>query len=218
MIPPALPVCPQCQQTDQVQKVSAVYGMNSREWVETHARRDNRGRIRQEHDLHQEQTLLGQKLQPPEKPKSPTHPGTWYGLGILGVILLLSFTCPFLIAPVLAAAWIFADAPMGTPEIAGLPAWVVLAAGGLCLLVLGLAALFWGGTLLKRRYDRAMTAYRGKKDLYDREDLPRWEGAMRRWNELCICLRDETLFLPGEKHAIRLEDMQRYLCDPSFRG
>ncbi len=35
MTTPSLPICPHCKQTDQVQKVSSLYGLNTKEWIET---------------------------------------------------------------------------------------------------------------------------------------------------------------------------------------
>jgi len=118
----------------------------------------------------------------------------------------------------LILAGVFAGAPVEIPEIAGQPAWVVLAAVGLCLGLIVLAALVLGGILVKRRYDRSVAGYRQKKDQYERDDLPRWESAMRRWNELYFCLRDETVFLLGEEKIIRLDDLEKYLVDPYYRS
>ncbi|MBN2387950.1 MAG: hypothetical protein JXB85_13110 [Anaerolineales bacterium] len=214
----ALPTCPKCKQTDQVQKVSALYGLNTKEWIETRTVTDHDGQIRSTDEKHQAHTLLGQKLKPPEKPGLPVHPGIWYGLGLGVVLILLSFFCPFLLVPILIAAGIFVAPSLEIPAIAGQPAWVVIAGLGLCLGLLGLAALVSGGVVVKRRFDRSQAGYQEKKVQYERQDLPRWESAMRRWNELYFCLRDETVFVLGEEKLIRIDDMQKYLIDPSYRS
>jgi hypothetical protein len=192
--------------------------LNTKEWIETRHSTDLHGHTSSVKEKHEAHTVLGLKLKPPEEPRGPTHPGIWYGLGVGVVLLLLSFFCPFLLTPILILAGVFAGAPVEIPEIAGQPAWVVLAAVGLCLGLIVLAALVWGGILVKRRYDRSVAGYRQKKDQYERDDLPRWESAMRRWNELYFCLRDETVFLLGEEKIIRLDDLEKYLVDPYYRS
>jgi len=216
MTTPALPICPQCKQTDQVQKVSSVYGLNTKEWIESRSYTDNDGDIRHVDEKHQAHTALGLKLKPPEKPKSPAHPGILYAVGIFVVLFVLSILCPLGFIPIFIAAGVFAESNIDIPVISNLPAGSLLAVGGLILLLVGVA-LIWVGILIKRRYDRAMTGYREKKTRYEREDLPRWESAMRRWNELYLCLRDETVFRLGEQKIIRLDDLQDYLIDPYYR-
>ena len=93
---------------------------------------------------------------------------------------------------------------------------MLLAGGALCLLLLVVAALIWGGIAIKRRYNRALADFQVKQTRYQREDLPRWESAIRRWNDLYFCLRDETVFLLGEQKIIRLEDLQKYLLSPYY--
>jgi len=212
----ALPICPQCQQTDQVQKVSSLYGLNTKEWIETNSYTDTDGNIRYTDEKRQAHTILGLKLKPPEKPGAPAHPGILYGLGLLIILFILSVLCPFAIVPILIVAGVVAEPSFAIPDIAGMPGWMFFAGIGLCLLLLVLAALVWVGTLVKRRYNRALANYREKKTRYEREELPRWESSMRRWNELYFCLRDETVFLLGEKKIIRLEDLQKYLLDPYY--
>ena len=216
MTTPILPICPRCKQTDQVQKISSVYGLNTKEWIETRSYTDHEGNIRHEDETHQAHTALGLKLKPPEKPKSPTHPGILYGIGIFGVLFLLSFFCPFIIVPILIVAGVFVEPALEIPEIAGISPGTLIAVGGLILLLI-LVVLIWVGILVKRRYDRSMAGFREKKTRYEREDLPYWQDAMRRWNELYICLRDETIFHPREQKAIHLDELQTYLIDPFYR-
>jgi hypothetical protein len=214
----ALPTCPKCKQTDQVQKASNLYGLNTTEWIEMRSSTDLEGHTRQVEEKHQAHTLLGLKLKPPDKPTAPAHPGLWYGVGIGLVVIILSSLCPFVLVPILIVTGIVAAPEVEIPEIAGQPAWVIIAAVGLCLGLLALAALVGGGILVKRRYDRSMAGYRQKKTQYDNEDLPRWESAMRRWDDLYFCLRDGAAFLLGEGKIIRLDDLQKYLLDPYYRS
>ncbi len=216
MTTPALPICPKCNQTDQIQKVSSVYGLNTKEWIERSSYTDNDGHTQYTEEKHQAHTQLGLKLKPPEKPGSPTHPGIWYAVGIFIILFVLSILCPFGIIPILIAAGIFAGSNIELPVISSMPAGMLLAVGGLILLLVGVA-LIGVGILVKRRYDHSMAGYREKKTRYEREELPGWESAMRRWNELYLCLRDETVFRQGVQKIIRLDDLQDYLIDPFYR-
>jgi len=216
MTTPELPICPQCKQTDQVQKISSLYELNTKEWIETQSYTDTDGEIRYTDEKHQAHTLLGLKLKPPEKPDAPTHPRILYGLLLLIIIILLSVLCPFPIIPILVVAGVFSESSFEIPDIAGIPAGMLLAGVGLCLLLLVVVALIWGSIVIKRRYNRALADFQEKQTRYQREDLPRWESAIRRWNDLYFCLRDETVFLQGEQKIIRLEDLQKYLLNPYY--
>ncbi len=212
-----IPTCPQCKQSNQVQKVSSVYGLNTKEWYETSTR------IEGEFDTssqvkHEAHTTLGLKLEPPEKPANPIHPGIWYGVGIGLVLLVLSGMCPVLITPLLIVGGVLAEGEQDIPQISGQPAWVFIVAAGLLVLFVGLVVLIIAGVFIKRRYDRSLAGYKQKKKDHDEYELPRWENAMERWNQLYFCLRDETLFIPGEEKSIRLEDMHEYLMDPYFKS
>ncbi len=217
MLTPALPTCPRCKQTDQVQKVSSLYGLNTKEWYETNMREQD-GHYYHTRDRHEAHTELGLKLKPPEKPVSPSHPGVWYGIGVGFVLLLLSGLCPLLIVPELIVAGVLSESRVEIPDIAGHPGWAVLAVVGLILLLLLLVALVVGGILLKRRYERSLAGYKKKKSQYDQEELLRWKDAMQRWNQLYFCLRDETAFLTGEEKFIRLEELPKFLADPYYRS
>ena len=108
------------------------------------------------------------------------------------------------------------------PEIQGIPTWLVSAAviglPALCVAGVGLALLIWLGVKVKQRFDRDMKNYKDKKAVWDRDEMPRWQRARERWDQLYFCLRDETVFIPAENKAIAADDMVKYLYDPYFRG
>ena len=218
---PALPVCPKCKQTDQVQKVTSTYGLNTKEWYELSTHTDADGHTHTHREKHEAHTSLGLKLKPPQQPAGPSHPGLWYGIGIVVFLFLCSMLAPLafipfsLILPLMGATTFL-------PDIAGLPTWavpiVVFGGAGLCGLLVIVGLLAWLGIKVKQRFERDMANYKSKKATYDNEDLPRWQRARDRWEQLYYCMRDETVFIPAENQAIRADDMEKYLYNPLYRG
>jgi len=108
------------------------------------------------------------------------------------------------------------------PEVQGIPTWLIsLAVIGLptlCTLGLGLVALLWLGSKVRQRFNKDMANYKDKKAIWDRDEMPRWQRAKERWDQLYYCMRDETVFIPAENKAVAAEDMVKYLYDPYFRG
>jgi membrane protein DedA with SNARE-associated domain len=106
----------------------------------------------------------------------------------------------------------FVGATSFLPEISGAPTWVVpilvFGGAGLCGVVVVGGLLVWLGVKVKQRFDRDLANYKSKKSVYDNEDLPRWQRAIERWNQLYYCMRDETIFIPAENKAVKANDMQ----------
>ncbi len=218
---PTLPTCPKCKQTDQIQKVTSIYALNTKEWTESYTRTDAWGNTEIVDEHKEAHTSLGLKLKPPQEPSGPTHPGLWYGLGGLIVVVIGSALCPFTLLPFFLAIPALAGSAF-VPDISGVPAWAVTAAvigaPTLCVGALGLGLLIWLGVKVKRRFARDMQDYRAKKAAFERDELPRWQRAKARWEQLFYCMRDETVFIPAEDKAIKVDDMQKYLYDPMFRS
>ena len=222
MTTPALPTCPTCKQTDQIQKVTSLYGVNTKEWYETRTTTDSDGHSHTYQEKHEAHTQLGLKLKPPQQPPQPSHPGIWYGIGGFVAFILLSTLCPIVFVPLSFLIPLAGTASALIPSIQGLPTWLISAAviglPALCVLVAGIAILVWLGIKVKQRFDRDMKNYRDKKAIWDRDEMPRWQRAKERWEQLYFCMRDETVFIPAEKKAITADDMVKYLYDPYFRG
>jgi hypothetical protein len=108
------------------------------------------------------------------------------------------------------------------PNIQGVPGgqtWVAVTGGAvLCVGLVGLGVIIWLALVIKRRFDRDLSNYKSKKVMYDQDELPRWQRAQERWQQLYYCLRDDTVFIPAENRAIHAADMEKYLYDPYFRG
>ena len=220
MIAANLPTCPKCQQTDQVQKVTAVYGLNTKEWYETRSSTNASGNTTTYQERKEAHTLLGLKLKPPAEPAQPAHPGLWYGIGGIVGLFIGSILCSIVFIPFSLLIPLFTGAAF-LPDIAGMPSWQVLAiaVGGvtLCGGLVVLAAVVWLGLKIKQRFERDMQNYRTKKAAYDRDERPRWQRAKERWEQLYFCMRDETVFIPAEAKAIRVDDLSEYLYNPYFR-
>lgn len=219
----ALPTCPKCRQTDQIQKVTSIYGLNTKEWYETHTSTNADGQTSTYRERHEAHTSLGLKLKPPQQPVQPTHPGLWYGIGGFIVLMVGSTLClPLMFIPFSFLLPLAGVASGLFPEVQGVPTWLISAGvigiPALCLLIGGLALAFWLGSKVKQRFDRDMKNYKDKKAVWDNDEMPRWQRAKERWDQLYYCMRDETVFIPAENKAVDLDDMGKYLYDPYFKG
>ena len=217
-----LPTCPKCMQTDQIQKVTSLYASNTKEWKETSTGIDSWGNTVTTERLRTAHTVLGLKLKPPEEPSSPTHPGLWYGLGGLVLVFLCSILCPISVSVVGAIAPLIGGligASTILPALAGVPAWLVTSlALGLPILCFGIIVLVlgvWIGSKLKRLFEANMKTYHERKIAFEHDEFPRWQHAKARWELLHYCLRDETLFIPGENKSISIDEMENHLYKSS---
>lgn len=220
---PILPTCPKCRQTDQVQKVTSTYGLNTKEWYETHTTTDADGNTRSYQERREAHTSLGLKLKPPKQPAQPTHPGLWYGIGGFVAFMVGSGVClPLIFIPFSFLLPLAGVASGLFPEVQGIPTWLISAGvigiPALCLFVGGLAMVFWLGSKVKQRFDLDMKNHRDKKAIWDNDEMPRWQRAKERWEKLYYCMRDETVFIPTENKAVSADDMEKYLYDPYFKG
>jgi hypothetical protein len=219
MPPDNLPTCPECQRTDQVQKVTSVYSANTKEWKESYSTTDSWGNSETREETKQAHTVLGLKLKMPEEPAGPTHPGLWYGIGGVVVFILGIFACSFAFIPFSFVIPILTGSAF-LPDIAGVPAWlasfVVIGLPTLCAIGGGVALLVWLGMKVKARFTRDLESYRAKRAVFERDEVPRWRRARERWEQLYYCMRDETVFLPGENRAVKADDLQKYLYNPHF--
>ncbi len=218
----ALPACPKCKQTDQIQKVTSIYGLNTKEWYETRTSTDANGHTSSYRERHEAHTQLGLKLKMPDQPAQPTHPGLWYGIGGLVAFILFSALCPLALIPFSFIIPLAGAATAFIPTIQGVPTWLISAAviglPTLCVIALGVGLLVWLGIKVKQRFDRDMKNYKDKKVTWDRDEMPRWQAAKNRWDQLHYCMRDETVFIPLENKAVALDDMVKYLYNPYFTG
>jgi hypothetical protein len=202
--------------------VTSVYSSNTKEWKETSTGIDSWGNTVTTERLKEAHTSLGIKLKPPQEPAGPTHPGLWYGIGGLVVFILVSILCPIALIPfsfiLPFGTFVAAFAPDGLGIPVGLLSALVIGLPILCFLALGLGLFTWLGVKVKKRFDKDMKNYKDKKAVFDRDELPRWQRAKARWEQLHYCMRDETLFIPSENKAIKADDMEKYLYDPQFRS
>ncbi|MBE0671428.1 MAG: hypothetical protein IH588_12630 [Anaerolineales bacterium] len=218
----ALPACPKCKQTDQIQKVTSIYGLNTKEWYETRTTTDSDGHTSSYRERHEAHTQLGLKLKMPNQPAQPTHPGLWYGIGGFVAFILLVTLCPLALIPFSFIIPLAGAAAAFVPTVQGVPTWLISAAviglPTLCAIAVGVGLLVWLGIKVKQRFDRDMKSYKDKKVVWDRDEMPRWQAAKNRWDQLYYCLRDETVFIPSENKAVTLDDMVKYLYDPYYKA
>ncbi len=104
------------------------------------------------------------------------------------------------------------------PNLAGIPAWLVtsliLGVPIVCFVVIVLASGMWISSMIKRRFEKDMKTYQEKKTVFDRDELPRWQRAKVRWEQLHYCMRDESLLIFGENNIILIGEMETHLYKP----
>lgn len=216
-----IPICPRCKHADQVQKITQVYDANTEEWSEEELGMDVFGHIEDRKIQHEAHTKLGLKLKPPEEPTPPSHPGLWYGIGIFIAIIVLSGLCPVVIVPLAIVIPIVLSNSSSLPEVfrgqngTTLPVVIGSAILSCGLIILGLLA--WIAYMIKHRFDRDMANYRDKKETYERDQLEPYQRAKERWEQLYYCMRDDIVFIPAENRAVPIEDIEKYLHDPSYK-
>jgi hypothetical protein len=228
-------VCPKCQRTDQVQKASGLYNANTKEWYETHRSTHADGTSSSYQEKHTAHTLLGQQLAPPQQPAAPTSPALWYGLGcFIFVVFVLPFCGALFSAlfPLILMPLIFIPLGLALPAnfsswladlklpawLADAPTWVGIGVAVVLLIgaLVSILLVVWLFFFIKRKYSASMLKYKESQSRREREELPRWQRAMDRWNNLYYCARDETVFIPGEGKAIPVAQTDKYLYDPYY--
>lgn len=218
--------CPTCGLADPVQKVSVLYEGNTKEWTETTGSGDSRSTV-----VRQAKTLLGQRLTPPPKPSAGLDPKWlwWGGCGILAFIALTGGipACIGLVAAIIGILIPLGLVAVGVSESGAvspglieqlnLPdwaGWAMVACVGAVVLV-GLLVGVW---LTVRIVGWMRTQYTSGQQNYQRRmaeteaELPRWERAIEKWNQLHYCTRDDVVFVPGQRAAPSAE-MLSYLYE-----
>lgn len=215
--------CPNCGLADPVQKVSVLYEGNTKEWTETTGSGDSRSTV-----VRQAKTLLGQRLTPPPKPNAGLDP-KWIWWGGCGFLAFLALTggipaCIGLAAALLVPLGIVAVGVSETGAVSpglweqlNLPDWAGWA-GAACLGVVGLIVLIVGVWLTVRVAGWLRTQYTLSMQNHQRRvaeteaELPRWERALEKWNQLYYCTRDDVVFVAG-KRAAPSADILKYLYE-----
>ena len=79
----------------------------------------------------------------------------------------------------------------------------------MCLVTLiGAGGLAWVSLFILRKYRQNMAKYRQEKARVEGEDIPRWQAAMRRWEAMYYCARDETVFIAGQQQGTPIAEAQ----------
>ena len=222
---PALP-CPKCGLSEPVQKVSVLYEGNTKEWTETTGSGDSRSTV-----VRQAKTLLGQRLTPPPKPSAGLDP-KWLWWGGCGILAFIAITGGIPACIGLVAAIIGLLVPLGlvavgvsetgvvTPgmwERLNLPDWAGWGAA-VCLGLVVLVVLVVGAWLTARivgwlRAQYMLSVQNHQRRVAETEaEIPRWERAMEKWQQLYYCTRDDVVFVAGKRAAPSAE-MLNYLYE-----
>ena len=128
---------------------------------------------------------LAKRLSPPIKPKEPSFWG-WY----LAALVLI----------VVGTVWIIISTSNNFDMSSEFIIWGILVpilVGALGVIIVVVA--------LGKDTER--------KNHYQQVEMPRWNKAMDRWNQLYYCSRDDSVFVPSEKVGVPLSDMMRYIFE-----
>lgn len=190
--------CPQCYRVEQVQKVTAVvdsgtsHGMYSGTTTGVGYTFGGGVSVAQGRTTISgtTQTALSQQLTPPKKPSY----GASEVVGIGGT-LLFGFIGFYSFINGLGSA---SSCSYDPSQCSGLSA--VIAGPLICLLLVGLVIF---GAIRMHASEKRKAAV----------EIPRWQRAMARWEQLFYCHRCGGVFLPGERFLVPLGRMLDYLND-----
>lgn len=186
-------VCPKCGQIDRIQKVTSVVSEGT-----TRVRMEGTVSVRSEEgtrDIPTRQegssvTELAKRLQKPTFPFGLIFKKFMYGslisfIAIVGLGMVAGGLVDFNFS---RSEWIIRV--------------VIILIGAICLI----SAIVFTASFIT-------SLSSGKIKEEGDEIQERYERAVRRWNQLYYCYRDDIVFIPGEDDAIVLEDMYSYLDD-----
>jgi hypothetical protein len=94
---------------------------------------------------------------------------------------------------------------------------LAITCGLLFLLLLGAAGIGLGIYLITRSVKIKRSLLDGynqmvKAEMDDRDKIKNaWKNAIKRWNQLYYCARDDCVFIPGENSSASVSNMQEYL-------
>jgi predicted RNA-binding Zn-ribbon protein involved in translation (DUF1610 family) len=224
--------CPQCGRNDKSEKVTAVIGSQSQEISGLEQKNEVfiDGQGRQQVFTHsvpftrKQISILGQRLTPPAEPQfgpvlqaqginSVNKPSSTGGILAItgGAILLIVSACSLL-----GGISIFVSSSDAQATDAAMMAIVGLAVSILTFLV-GAAAIALGIFLVvrsgkKKHAQMAEFQRKAQEELMERQRIQSaWESALKRWNQLYYCGRDDCVFIPGENTSASLSDLKEYL-------
>ena len=192
--------CPNCSRNDRVEKVSAIMNWQTSKQVGsmpiTQVQSDGQGRISSSTTYRNftstERTVLAQRLSPPQQPSVGPD---WGVILIVGSIFIcgLVFTCSLCVGSTFGSQ---TNSLVTSLFLCfGLPLLVdVFILIGAMILSKKLSADH------KKRLIQCATV-----------DIPIWQHAMDRWNQLYYCYRDDVVFIPNERRSVPIEQMRNLI-------
>jgi hypothetical protein len=222
--------CPVCGRNDRCEKVTAVIASQSHAITGTEQKTETvvnpQGQrvqvVREVPFTRQQVSALGQRLAPPAAPyissDLPPEPGSgsWITSGVLAALVGIGLGLGgllFLAGGVNQAFFVSGS----TTESVLLTLLAGCAGTILSLLVLGgsVAIFVFGRKNVTRKKaehaQRVRELFAERKQIQDEHD-----NAMRRWQSLYYCARDDVVFLPGEGTSAAVGELQAYLKRPAI--
>jgi hypothetical protein len=154
-------------------------------------------------------SVLAQQLRPPKEPEVP-QPISRSSLIISwwGIILLTSLvTSPcWGMCLLVGISELFGNLTLNGNDVTLMPARIIFLLG----IAVGLIIAFFVVRAIFKSIDR--TVEKRQREIAEiQAEIPRWEHAMQRWNQLYYCERDDLIFIPSEKTWASREQMMDYI-------
>ncbi len=181
--------CPQCGKDDKMQKVSTIVASQTREisggsW-QTEVYVDKKGKKQSEDHYTPysgtEMSVLAQRLSAPGKPDAGSN-----ALAVMGAVTLLG------ISGLCGCIGLFASSDKNSGSI--VPILIAIVCGLIGIVI----------------WVSSNNSHQERVEQVQRVEIPRWEKAMVRWNQLYYCFRDDRVFIPSEK-AVPISQMMEYI-------
>jgi hypothetical protein len=208
-------VCPKCKKDDQIKKATAIIASDTHtvkggSW-QTQVYIDKKGKKQYEDDYvpysGEQSSALAQSLRPPAKPGTGCT-NTW-GIILGGGLLVIGLPC--LMCSLLGVGQSLIAIPQAIRNNVG--GTDILLSSGFAILFSGIqiiiaVAMIILGIVIYRKLNQKHTERLAQ---YNEIELPRWEKAMQRWNNLYYCFRDDCVFVPGSEDFSPIAEMRDFL-------
>jgi predicted RNA-binding Zn-ribbon protein involved in translation (DUF1610 family) len=216
--------CPRCNRNDRVEKITSILRSQKQE-IET---REQRTSVYYNGEGHQRISTyyvpvkntqisnLTKYLEPPPKPRFTSKPHLLSEkninvLQLLGIIITIIFFCNL---PIFLLSIPIINNPDSGKSLTSI---LCCATPLIILLPLGIMLIIIGNKkrgMIREKNEKAKEENKIILNKWRNENQKiqdRWESAIKRWNNLYFCYRDDCVFLPDEGTYAPVDQMRSYI-------